>query len=579
MSSHDVYFAAAPGAQPPTVDTIARWLGERPRWKVDGGQAEYENPLTGVDLNATIEADGDAPEGRVPVVVWMSGLRAHHAIEEMAVELEALVDAFTLLVVDDRDANTTRRFDRAWLFEEHEKFNRTMHDHRFRYLGSDHDEVLERSRLDEVIGWNRKRDELASAIGEEVFVPQILFYEQAGSVGTFVAWADGLAARVPRVDAIQTTRAFVPWSAIADALAGARREGDHWLVEGDAVAAVFAAIERATAQPPPRIVRPREVLTKELVDEYILPPEQRAARREAMEMLSSGRMARFTGKTEAEAVAAMVGAAELAPEDLSIQIEVARFVHEKAPADALRIAERVVGSHPDYTFVAVLGAANAMYLARWADAVRLANHALATTGDDRNAHLVRATALTELMQWDDAIAACDRALDLEADAMARNVKAYALAAAGRSTEARVCYEAALEELDASITESADDADLRERRAYALLGLERPKEALVDAKKAVSLEPESLLALQSVGRASVALGRAKPAIAALRKVIARRETSPMAALHLARAHAMLGQTAERDAALKLAAASPLQADLAAKDPSLVAGDAAIRSISK
>lgn len=563
MSSYDLFFAARPDAAPPSIDALRSWLSKRPRWKVDETSAEYENPLTGLDLNAMFEADSDAPADRVPATLWIRGLRAHNAIEEATEEFEAFVAAFDLLLVVDRDENTKRPFDRAWLRAEHAEFNRSQHEFHFGHQANDHVEVLDRERLDEVIAWNRKRDALAEASGEDVFVPQILFSQAEDGVQTFVAWAEGTAARIPQVDAIQTTRAFVPWSVIAPAIATAKRERDHWLVTGQALAKVFAAAAEAPPSPPPTLVDPREVLTRDLVAAYLLPATERAARRQALEALHAGRMAGFMGRTQKEAVASYVEAADLVPTDFSIQLEATQFLHEKDPAEAVRIAERALSLSPTYGFVALIGAVNAMYAAQWDAALGFADRALAIDENDRNAHLVRATALTDLMRWDEAVLACDRAVAIEDDAMARNVKGFTLAAAGRMSEAEVTYTSALEALLPALAESPEDGDLHERRAYALLGLGRAKEALAAAKQAVKIDADNLLAWQSVGRAAIDLGKAPDAIKALRKVMAKRP-APMAAFHLARAHALASETKERDAALALAAKSPLYARLAATD---------------
>lgn len=564
MSSYDLFFAARPDVAPPSIDALRTFLADRPRWKVDETSGEYENPLTGLDLNATLEADEEAPADRAPVVLWIRGLRAHNAIEEAADEIEAFVAAFDLLVVEDRDENTTRPLDRAWLRAEHEKFNRSMHAFHLGHQANDHDAVMDRDRLDEAIAWNRRRDALAEASGDDLFVPQILFYQREDDVGTFVAWADGVAARIPRVDGIQTPRAFVPWSVIAETIEGAPREGDHWLVKGAPLAAIFAAIEKAPASPPPRLVPPRDVLTRDLVAEHSLPVAERAPRRRALELLNAGRMAGFTGKPEKEAIARYVEAADLAPTDFSIQLEAAQFLHEKDPVQAVRVATRALALSPTYGFVAIIGAANAMYAADWALALDFADRALALDENDRNGHLVRATALTELLRGDEAVAACDRALAIEDEAMARNVQGFTLAAFGRDREAAAAYTSALQEVDEALAESDEDGDLHERRAYALLGLGRAKDALAAAKKALKIDADNLLAWQSVGRAALDLGKPDDAVKALRKVMAKRP-APAAAYHLARALDAAGDEEARDEARAIAKRSPLYAKLLVEGP--------------
>lgn len=286
MSSYDVYFAARGAGAPPTVNAVRAWLEGRPGWKLeDATQAAYENPLTGVGLNATLypTLEPDMAADLAPVCFWIAGLRPHYAIEEVSDEIAAFVDGFELGLADKEDVSKRAPFERASFADAYEQHNRRLHDVTFRYEGSDHPEVLERARLDEVFRWNRQRDALAERAGDELFVPQILFADRGERITTFVAWADGTSALVPKVDSIQTTRTHVPWSVIEVAIATARREADHWVVEGDALAAVFAAIERANGEPPPRIVEPRRVLTKELVAEYLLPPGVRERRKRAIE--------------------------------------------------------------------------------------------------------------------------------------------------------------------------------------------------------------------------------------------------------------------------------------------------------
>jgi tetratricopeptide (TPR) repeat protein len=265
-------------------------------------------------------------------------------------------------------------------------------------------------------------------------------------------------------------------------------------------------------------------------------------------------MARYQGQ-RTDAIRLMREATELSPRADYLR-ELASVAHEAADhVTAFEVASRAFAMEPHLT-AALIGAVNGTYAARFAEALQLADRVHEMSPDDRNAHVIRAACLTDLARYDEAIAAADVALAMDHEPMVENMKAYALAAAGRDAEARAAYEHALGDLDAAMADASDaKADLHSRRAWSLLGLGRAKEALAAAKEALKLEKEAFLAMQSEGRALVALGKPKEALVVLERAIRSRHAAPMASFHAAEAYAALGDEAAAAQAIRAACASP------------------------
>lgn len=576
--SYDLNFAIRPSSQAPGLDAVRAWLEKRAHWRdVASDNPRYENEATGVTMDLGFhESPGEGEDAdRAPFHVYISGLRPHVVALELAEELAALVDAFDVLVNDPSDggmgkgAFTTDGFLRSWTAY-------SEIDHRFSLAEAANDPppVLSRDRLEDAWRWNRARDAFADRLGDDVFVPSIHFAaddDPEAEVKTYVAWADGTAARVPRVDSIVTPRKHVAWSAIEEAIGAAKRSEEilpHFVVDGDVLARVFEAIERAPALGMPRAVAVGDVCTKDLVDPHRMPAEERAKIQRATKLMLHAQAARFMGDRK-DAIRGMREATELVPRAAYLR-ELATVAHEAEDhVTAFEAASRAFALEP-HAFSALLGAANGAYAARYAEALELADRLLELSPGDRNAHVLRAVCLTDLARYDEAISAADEALAIDHEPMVENVKAYALAAAGREKDARAAYEHALADLDAALAAGSDEAaELHSRRAWSLLGLGRAKEAVAAAKASLKLEKDAFLALQSLGRALVAAGKPKEALAPLARAVVSRHAAPMASFHAAQAHAALGDETAAAKALRGACVSPHFEKLAREDASLAA----------
>ncbi|MEZ0229260.1 MAG: hypothetical protein ACAI25_11595, partial [Planctomycetota bacterium] len=216
-----------------------------------------------------------------PVKLSVGGRKPHTWPFEAADEVGALVERFGLVLGDcdlGEGAFTKERF-----IEVFASFNRAAHQVAIQFAGQS-SRVLPRGKLEAAWRWNRGQRALAESSGEGIFVPKILFGagKKADRVETFVAWVEGIPARVPEVDAIQGALGRVSWSAISEALLLAKRVESpvpHWLFEGEAVKLVARALERGAKGPPPAILSPREVYTADIVAEYAPPPKKKPPRR------------------------------------------------------------------------------------------------------------------------------------------------------------------------------------------------------------------------------------------------------------------------------------------------------------
>lgn len=571
--SYDLSFAVRPGKEAPTREAVLAWLQNRPHWiELGGDSPRYENEATGARISFGFH-DGEPEEedrDRAPFYVYVSDLRPHVFGLEVADEVEALVRAFDVLVKDVQDEERPKgEFSRERFLQSWNKYNDWVHQWRLGQSGEDPPPVLPRERLEEVWRWNRGRESVADRLGDDVFVPTVSFFLDGGDVRTYVAWVDGTPARVPQVDRIVTPRRSVAWSDVAQVIAEAPRgdeNGPHYIVEGDVLARVFEAIERAPAiEGLPRGVPVADVCTKDIVDRFSVPPEEREKKRRAGDLMSKAQFARYQGK-EHDALTMMQDATQLDPRR-DYLMELAQVAHKaEAHLVAYDAASRAFALDPQQ-FAGLLAAANGSYAAKYEESLAIADRLCEVAPNDRNTHILRAVCLTELARYPEAIEASDAALAIEDEPMVTNMKAYALAALGREDEARATYDRALDALDAAIANDPKQADLHSRRAYALIGLGKAKEALAAAKEALRLEKGAFLALQSQGRALVALGKSKEALVALKAAIHSRAAAPMASFYAAQAHLALGDRSAATRALSAARASKHFERLAQNDPKL------------
>lgn len=155
----------------------------------------------------------------------------------------------------------------------------------------------------------------------------------------------------------------------------------------------------------------------------------------------------------------------------------------------------------------------------------------------------------------------------EHNAMWRNCLAYFLAATGKTREAATEYRKALAQVEMDLKDEPEDVSLWSRKAYALNGLGRSKEALSAAKRAIAIDPKHTLSLVNVGRALLATKHDEQAREMFERAV---KSDPVLAepkLYLAIARARCGDDKGAKKLLAKLAISPHLVKLAKKEPSL------------
>ncbi len=207
--SYDLYFI--PTGPAPDLTALATHFARRPHYKVDHGQALYENPATGThfiwDIGAAEgEDDPEDPAAGAHAVLVVNFARPTSFGHEAAREIAAFLDAFPFRAHDPQEgADIPEPFDPdafAATYTRHAAWGAkaisAQSDHRFPL--APRDDILR------VWRWNYDSERLQTEFGEDIFVPKMWHLDRAGTVGIAVIWADGMATLVPDVDYVACVR-------------------------------------------------------------------------------------------------------------------------------------------------------------------------------------------------------------------------------------------------------------------------------------------------------------------------------------------------------------------------------------
>jgi hypothetical protein len=206
--SYDLYFRSREPNSSPVVGELAAYFQERKNYQVTEKQALYENEATGVyfifDL---VSSDEGKQDEFSPVTLNVNYFRPHIFGLETAPEVKALVDEFNLVVFDPQTDGlgegefTTDGFLNGWNHGNAFAYRAMIEQNREQPLLT-----LPTARIEECWRWNRAKDELQEQLGDDIFVPRILFIEQAGTVATTVVWPDGIPMAFPESDVVLIQR-------------------------------------------------------------------------------------------------------------------------------------------------------------------------------------------------------------------------------------------------------------------------------------------------------------------------------------------------------------------------------------
>lgn len=215
--SYDLFFQFRPSARPQPVNAFRSYFQARKHYQCSDAQAWYANETTGVyfsfDLVSPDELSSSVTGGQAtgpipaPVSFNLNYMRPHTFGLEAEPELSALVAHFNLLVFDPQNDGmgegeySSEGFLRGW-----------NSGNRFGYRSMAQDPTAEgpfalpAATIEKIWRWNYTRDDRQAALGGDVFLPRIFYFDVDGRLCTGVAWGDLTPILLPPVDIILAPR-------------------------------------------------------------------------------------------------------------------------------------------------------------------------------------------------------------------------------------------------------------------------------------------------------------------------------------------------------------------------------------
>ena len=203
--SYDLFFKPRSGTF--SEEGFHAYFRDRPNYQCEGPQAWYGNEETGVYFvfelqNQAPAGDEDEESGEFPVALNINYFRPSFFVLEAEPEVTAFVRHFDLLVSDlQTNGMGEGEYDAGKLVA---GWN---HGNEFGYTAILRDESnrkgihhLPTARLHDAWRWNYGRARLQEEVGENTFVPRIMFLDLGGSTVTAAVWPDGIPIVAPPVD-------------------------------------------------------------------------------------------------------------------------------------------------------------------------------------------------------------------------------------------------------------------------------------------------------------------------------------------------------------------------------------------
>ncbi len=247
--SYDLYFRVSGDLPGVSREAFQAWFSGRPWYRIEGTQAYYENEDTGVYFTfehpeeKRAEPQGEEDARDAGVGFNLNYYRPHFFGLEAEEEVSAFVQKFDLSVADPQaEGMGEGRYSRDGFLQGWNAGNRVGYRV---YAGTaakataptTPPPTLPTTELERCWTWNRARKGLQERMGQERFVPRIMFILQEDAVRTMAVWPDASPIAIPRVDLVCLARtelapkklfgkrepdfALVPFEEMAPFLAGA----------------------------------------------------------------------------------------------------------------------------------------------------------------------------------------------------------------------------------------------------------------------------------------------------------------------------------------------------------------------
>ncbi|HUF03215.1 MAG TPA: hypothetical protein VMM38_03485 [Aridibacter sp.] len=262
--SYDTYLK--PRNSDITAEDVLSFLSERNVYRVNAGQAFYENEDTGVyfsfERNEPLEEEfgdeeeSDEEEGssidEYPIAFNINLFRPSYFALEAEMELSRVVGEFDLSIFDPQtsgmgigeyDAN---RFIQGWNASNRAAARSILSE------PEDRQEIFSMpcAKLERIWRWNYGKYEFQNELGDSIFVPQVMFFEINDGPAAVLVWSDAIPTAFTEVDYVAIYRDeyaprrwfrrqeysldFVPWGDVEQLIGSiSRKEGDVFLASYD----------------------------------------------------------------------------------------------------------------------------------------------------------------------------------------------------------------------------------------------------------------------------------------------------------------------------------------------------------
>lgn len=206
--SYDIYFR--PGAPLP-VAALKRYFSQRPCTTVADGDADYDNPETGVHFQWWFGPpepgdDADDPVTGTQATMSVNFNRPSIFIREATREAEAFARTFDMQMIDLQADGKALPFDAGKLARDYLASAQSVTSRLVENLGTGQPPTLPRARIEEIWAWNDRRETRYTQLDDDLFLPKIMLFDRGGHIETVITWGDGVPMCFPRVDTVLCLR-------------------------------------------------------------------------------------------------------------------------------------------------------------------------------------------------------------------------------------------------------------------------------------------------------------------------------------------------------------------------------------
>lgn len=202
-----MHFQARPGYFPISVQDIKNHFPGRQNYQVNDYQALYLNEDTGVYFTFVYGGqkgfDAEIQSSILPAYFSLSFSRSHVFVLEAEPELSEFVSSLNLLVSDPYMKGAgyieynEMDFYKGWNDGNSAHYKSLIQNNPELYLPT-----LSASVIEKCWRWNYHLKHLQSELGQDIFVPRILFVEYRQLILTAVVWTDAIPIALPQVDSV-----------------------------------------------------------------------------------------------------------------------------------------------------------------------------------------------------------------------------------------------------------------------------------------------------------------------------------------------------------------------------------------